>query len=58
MNFILWAVFFFLIGLGKYSIGEIKRKNKTKGITLLIITIALMIAWFVLKGYRSYHRMY
>ncbi|MCQ5211127.1 hypothetical protein [Megasphaera massiliensis] len=57
MNFILWAVFFALIGLGKYSIGEIKRNNKAKGITLLIITIVLMIAWFILKGHQSSHRM-
>lgn len=57
MNFILWAVFALLIGLGKYSIGEIKRNNKTKGISLLIITIILMIVWFAFKGYRLSHRM-
>lgn len=58
MIFIWWAVLFAIIGLGKYSIGEIKKNNKTKGITLLIATIVLIIAWFALKGYMLHHRMY
>lgn len=53
MNLILWVVLFALIGLGKYAIGEIKQNHKTKGIALLIVTIALMIAWLALKGHMS-----
>jgi tryptophan-rich sensory protein len=53
MNLILWVVLFALIGLGKYAIGEIKQNHKTKGIALLIVTIALMIAWLALKGHIS-----
>lgn len=53
MNLILWVVLFALIGLGKYAIGEIKQNRKTKGFALLIVTIALMIAWLALKGHMS-----
>lgn len=53
MNLILWVVLFALIGLGKYAIGEIKQNHKTKGFALLIVTIALMIAWLALKGHMS-----
>lgn len=53
MNLILWVVLFALIGLGKYAIGEIKQNHKTKGIALLIVTIAIMIAWLALKGHMS-----
>lgn len=58
MNLILWVVLFALIGLGKYAIGEIKQNHKTKGITLMIITIVLMIAWFALKGHISRNLTY
>ena len=58
MTFIWWIVFFMLIGLGKYAIGEIKAHNKIKGILLLSGTVVLLVAWFAFKGYMSRHQAY